>query len=223
LCYAVIHGLPYRDEAGRALLIAIKQNDANALRNLIRAGQDVNVKLYPRRSRKAVWLTPLHVAAMHANPEIIELLLAAGATADLRDATGNTPLHYAVGAYAAQEDKCTCIRLLVKHGANVNVVHPVTGYTLLIESVLVNNISETAVLIELGARVNQPDSEGRTPLHWTYRAEMALPPPPMANEINTTLLAAGADPSIADLKGVLPGGNRSTGVEDVPHTESAQP
>ena len=54
--------------------------------------------------------SPLHAAASYGHTELIELLLSAGATVDLEDEDGDTPLLYA--------EEPEVFELLVQHGAD---------------------------------------------------------------------------------------------------------
>ncbi len=72
------------------LLDAIKLGDSQSVEKLIREGEDVNRK--SGLSQK----TPLHVAAEKGGPEIVSLLLSAGALPNETDSQGKTPLHYAL-------------------------------------------------------------------------------------------------------------------------------
>jgi ankyrin repeat protein len=73
-----------------------------AVKVLLRAGADANAATIPHRETGAFMRdcrtrgeTPLHRAAVFGTPETIELLLAAGADRERKDARGETPLSWA--------------------------------------------------------------------------------------------------------------------------------
>jgi len=81
--------------------------DIEAVKQHLAAGADVNAERYE-------W-TPLHYAAYYGYKEIVELLIAKGADADVKSVDEWTPLHYAAeGGYKK------IIELLIAKGANVN-------------------------------------------------------------------------------------------------------
>ncbi len=78
-------------------------------------GIDVKVKNGPIALGK---FTALMLASVYGPPEIVDLLLRAGARVDPRDIRGMTPLHYAV---ATEFQSPEIVRLLLKAGADTNV------------------------------------------------------------------------------------------------------
>ncbi len=60
--------------------------------------------------------TILHIAIQSGNPELVEVLLKAGANVSARDKQGNMPLHY-----AAHQNNLELVRILLRHGAKVDV------------------------------------------------------------------------------------------------------
>ena len=60
--------------------------------------------------------TILHIAIQSGNPELVEVLLKAGANVSARDNQGNMPLHY-----AAHQNNLELVRILLRHGAKVDV------------------------------------------------------------------------------------------------------
>uniref|UniRef100_A0A182JXL8 ANK_REP_REGION domain-containing protein n=1 Tax=Anopheles christyi TaxID=43041 RepID=A0A182JXL8_9DIPT len=86
----------------------------NVLRFLIET--DRKVKSNVNRRDNSLGLTPLQIASRKGYTDVALILLEQGAKVQLRDAHGNTALHYAV--------ECGCVRtvrLLLRHGASVGV------------------------------------------------------------------------------------------------------
>lgn len=161
--------------------------------------------------------TPLHMAAIMRSPDILQFLLEAGADPNLGDAEGNTALavaaqqgdlgcvcslltatpradpniaseHGAVPLHAAAErgfDEIT--RLLLAHGARVDVPTRAHGDTPLHDAALHGHQEVTRLLLAHGADVNRRELLGNTPLH--LAAYGGFP------GVVQQLLAHGADPS----------------------------
>jgi ankyrin repeat protein len=95
------------------LVTAIKSGNEEVVEFLIRNGANVR--------REHAWKrSPLHIAATDASPRIIELLLKAGATADINkaDELGLTPLHAVF--QTSNGDHAEKVKILLKNGANIN-------------------------------------------------------------------------------------------------------
>jgi ankyrin repeat protein len=87
--------------------LVARQGDGPKLATLLRD----DAKL--RDVRTSLGSTPLHLAAMNPDASAMEVLLAAGADANARDADGSTPLHMA--AYASRTSH---VRRLLAAGAD---------------------------------------------------------------------------------------------------------
>lgn len=133
-----------RDEHGRGR--------DEIVRMLLRRNADIN-QSSPRN------VTALHSATVHkAGPEsleMIQLLLDSGADVNSPDEDLNTPLHNARDAETA--------RLLIKHGANVNVVNR-WDHTPLGIAVRAKDAAWARVLLEANADVNASNRKGETAL-----------------------------------------------------------
>lgn len=90
------------------LMYAVIDKDINLIKNLIKRC-DVN-----KQDRKG-W-TALHFAAQEYHCGIVKLLLEHGASIDIEDANGNTPLWQAV--FNATDKGGDVIRLMLKYKAN---------------------------------------------------------------------------------------------------------
>jgi|GEM_PF-3013845 len=71
------------------------------------------------------WKTPLHWAIIYNCPlEVVEFILKHGGKINEYDGDGNAPLHHAV-----QNKKLKIVKLLVEHGANINLARDEEGET----------------------------------------------------------------------------------------------
>ena len=119
--------------------------DRAKLDECIRAGFDVNA-VAPMRGG----LTVLHIAAIHAHPACIALLVAAGANVNARAASesGHTPLHCAANSH---QENLACIAALLAAGADPNLTSLEMGRTPLHFSATRGNVRTVAALLAAGA------------------------------------------------------------------------
>ncbi|XP_041354811.1 death-associated protein kinase 1-like [Gigantopelta aegis] len=69
--------------------------------------------------------TPLMVAAERGFARFVQLLLTRGCNPNIANAVGRTAIHFSLMPYQGiigNRDGCTCLRILVEHGANINAV-----------------------------------------------------------------------------------------------------
>ena len=130
------------------------------------SGADVDV-------RGIVGRTPLHSAAWYGDLEMVRVLLNYSADVNARSNEGWTPIHYVSQGFQHSfiPDICQSLpdvaRLLVKHGADVNVqtsdgdnrtpLHVTMG------TMKFHRVEVARVLLEHGGNVGAEDSDGRTP------------------------------------------------------------
>jgi ankyrin repeat protein len=101
--------------------------------------------------------TPLHLAH---SPEIAAVLIENGANVNLKNESGSTALMIAVS-----NGMLDFVKLLIKHGADVNALDVESNSSLHIAcNTMIDNFEIVKMLIESGAKVNSRDKEGRTPL-----------------------------------------------------------
>jgi ankyrin repeat protein len=107
--------------------------------------------------------SPLHVAALNGDLEMLELLTSHGADLNIRSSNseGWGPLHI-----AADQKKIEIARLLIAQGADLNLQSSKKGWTPLYLAVVNGNYQMAQFLIEKGSEVNLPSRQTLwTPLH----------------------------------------------------------
>ena len=131
---------------------------------------------------------PLLIAAAHNTPDVVRFLLTAGANVNWRDGyDGETPLMAAVDGGSLET-----ARLLLAAGADVQITDD-RGRSALWRAAGAYNTGFIMMLADHGAEIDAPDTSGMTPL--MHAADLCA-------EWNITpLLAAGADPRVADKAG----------------------
>jgi len=143
----------------------------------IKAGADVN------ETSEIGWWTPLMLAAEHnENPDVLSVLIQAGADVNAMSYYGETPLMLA----AEHNENPDVLSVLIQAGADVNAKNPKEDSTPLMDAARRNKNPEVlSVLIRAGAEVNEKDIVGSTPLMWAAGDNSA--------EILNVLIQAGAD------------------------------
>lgn len=135
------------------LMHAINHNDLSQVRRLIAEGIDVN-------ALDANGDAPLVMAAYRGNPEIVRLLLEAGADVTAVDpGMRATALHAA--AYAGNTEVA---KLLVQFKVDIDKQGPVNGYTALHDAIWQGHLETVRALIDLGANLTLRSLQDETPL-----------------------------------------------------------
>jgi len=140
---------------------AVLQNDLNGVEQLLKQGYDVNRK-------NITGLTPLMIAAGQGNPQIVEVLLTAGADVYVLDSRmGTTALHK-----AAQSGIVDVAKLLVQQGAFVNTQSPLMGTTPLHDAIWYKRPQMVVYLLEQGARTEDRTHPGLKPMDIAKEAQL---------------------------------------------------
>jgi len=180
--YTTIDGGAMFIEFRTGLHLAVSNNNADEVRNLIARGENVN-----RKDENYSHITPLFLAVENGSAEIAETLLNFGAKINARDDSRQTPL------MRLDEDATVeLVGLLVKHGAKVNLIDR-DGNTALILSARAVKTEVLQMLLGYAANVNARNREGRTALMEAADADNL--------ENVRALLAAGADVNLKDKNG----------------------
>lgn len=141
----------------RELLMAVGQGQNARVEALLKAGAEINTRHPPWQ------LTPLQVAS-DLNFDMVKLLLAHGATVNVSDRDGVTPLMRAVDLRDLR-----MARLLLDARAQINAKDQ-RGHTALTRSVLRSDPAMLKLLIERNADVDVVAEMGTTP--WSIAQNM---------------------------------------------------
>lgn len=172
------------------LIDATKRQDVATVRTLLTTKVDVN-------GRSSDGSTALHWAAQRNNPQLVDLLVRAGANAKATTRYNVPPLYLAAlngnaqvmerllaaGAdanatvydgqtmlmTAALSGRPEAVRLLLQRGARIDAVEPSRGQTALMWAASEGNTDAAAVLLEAGANVTAKSTGGFTPLLFAVR------------------------------------------------------
>jgi hypothetical protein len=137
-------------------------------------------------------VTPLHLAALRGDADMVGALLERGANARAADARGRTPLHL-----AGQANDAKVIALLVAHGAAVDA-RDQNGNTALHVAARLCNERSVRALLTAGADPMAANAAAQTPLHVLGRDHRVLTPAvqQMLDGLAATMVKAGADAAI---------------------------
>ena len=147
-CYAATSG-------NTALVDAVKNQDAESVRTLLKQHVDVNAP-------EADGTTALHWAAHYGDLETADALLREGASAIAINRYGATPLSEAV-----RIGKAPLIEKLLEAGADPNTLVTAQAETVLMKASRDGNADAVKVLLEHGAEVNVKENfRGQTAVMW---------------------------------------------------------
>ena len=103
--------------------------------------------------------SPLHLAVLSGETEVVRSLLEAGEDTELKNKPGNTPLHI-----AADHNQINIVRLLLEFGADINSRNYVYSSPLHL-AVAKDHNEIVSLLIENGAEIEVRNNRGYTPMH----------------------------------------------------------
>lgn len=113
-------------------------------------------------------MTPLMMALITNNKDIVDLFLKRGANVNAKDKDGSTVLHLAAGNPGIDID---LFKLLLRSGADTNSVDN-AGRMPLHFGATNTNTEITSLLVKQGAKVNTADPDGFTPLFLAAAADI---------------------------------------------------
>lgn len=174
------------------LQAAAKANDYNSIPYLIDKVQ------YNVNFQDGAGETALHIAALEGHSTFIEKLIEktkANIKVNLKNNTGQTPLHYTV---LGKADSPASVDFLFDNGADLNA-HDKTGNTPLHFAAMLGKINIAGKLIELKADVNAKADDKKTPLHYAALGKAAW-----SFEIAKELIKNGAIINAGDKDGTTP-------------------
>jgi ankyrin repeat protein len=102
-----------------------------------------NVPVDPHENKEQA--TPLHFACKEKQLDSVEMLLKKGASPNLRNADGQTPLHLAAGAFEK------AVPMLLAHGANPNIKDKIDGSTPFDYAIHYKRLKTVKMLLNHGA------------------------------------------------------------------------
>ena len=174
ICLGVLLAVPVlAQHADLRLVEAIRDGDRHAVQALLEEPVDVD-------ARQPDGATALHWAAYLNDLETAELLIAAGAVADVSNQLGVTPLYL-----ACENGNPAMVRLLLAAGATPHAVLP-SGETPLMTAARAGSIGAVRALLAHGADVQAREAmEEQTALMWAASQRHA--------GVVEALLGAGAD------------------------------
>lgn len=106
--------------------------------------------------------TLLQYAIMFYNMELIEMLLEKGADPNLKNNYGNSPLMMTIEIYRGEVGDV--MKMLLKYGADTNILHTFNTYSCLHLSVEHPNKTNIKILLEHGADYRVKNKAGKTAL-----------------------------------------------------------
>eukprot|EP00752_Nemacystus_decipiens_P006179 g5576.t1 len=187
--FALANGArPYAvDSQGRsALHVAAEVGDVATLDTLLETRIDIDVRHMDGN------FTPLHLAAMGRNGDMVSALVGHGADVEAFSDCGSTALCLAAACRRTEN-----VRILLDADASVNNFDPGDEGWCALTHAAVNGDDETLrLLLRRGADVEKTDIHGRTPLHWVCATCS-----PKAVKATDLLLRAGADETTKSLDG----------------------
>ena len=137
-------------EGSTALLVAVMEDQLAAARHLLARGANADVA---NRYR----VTPLYVAALNGNADMIAALLAARA-----DPNGAAPSGETLLMTSARTGVVKAMQLLIDAGARVDAREPAFNQTALMLAARSNSAEAIALLLDNGADINARTSVGET-------------------------------------------------------------
>ncbi len=136
--------------------------------------------------------TPLHFAAEHDHPALMQMFIASNAYLEARDEQGDTPLHIAVS-----HNYFDIVEILVSSGANIDARDALNNTPLHLAVSSGRDTTTARYLLEQGAQVDTRNTFGDTPLTNAMYKDVD-------SDFVRLLLSNGADPNNRNRTGNTP-------------------
>ncbi|KAH8982527.1 ankyrin repeat-containing domain protein [Lactarius akahatsu] len=163
---------------------------------LVEHGADVNTQ----NKRCA---TLLHIAASKLNLESVRVFLDLGASANVKDSRGQTPLHKVLLSKHHRKDRLGIALLLIEGGANVNASDENHETPLHLASYFLE-LKSVRILLDHGADADAADNRDPTPSGDGYQTPLHQAPRLVSLEVAWILLKNGADLNAENKEGKTP-------------------
>jgi hypothetical protein len=163
-----------------ALFSCIRMDDQRGVAWCLKHGANPNAK---RKNQYKIAKTALSMAASNnENPEIVKILLDAGADPNIPDGDGGTPLHEACDRY--RTDETGIPEALIEAGANVNA-RGRSGNTPLHVAARDNSLHHCRLLVSKGADITIKNDSKSLPINMTDEVDtkVVIDPTVIANPV----------------------------------------
>ena len=141
----------HEKEGSSELLVAVMQDHLDAARNLLARGANAD-------AANRYHVTPLYVATLHGNTDMMAALLAARADPNGAGPSGETLL-----MTSARAGVVGAMQLLINAGARIDAREPTFKQSALMLAARSNSTDAIALLLDNGADINARTSVGETP------------------------------------------------------------
>ncbi|KAH3732091.1 calcium-activated BK potassium channel [Pelomyxa schiedti] len=139
--------------------------------------------------------TPLHWAMAVGSVRAVTTLIENGASIDVQNLFGETPLHYGAGCPSTVSGNLRCCEILLDAGADPCIT-TACGHTSLHYAAAHGNVPVARLLLELGVHPDLTDDEGETALHIATIENR--------RGVIRALLSAGGNPNSVNVDGETP-------------------
>lgn len=116
------------------------------------------------QSKEVHGMLPLHRATRSGDAKLVGSLIAGGASVDLRDGLGQTPMYKLAACPEASPHAAAMVGLLAQHGADTSACDK-SGEALLHVAAAHGHVDMADALLKNGADMNARNGRGQTPLH----------------------------------------------------------
>ena len=192
------------NDFGRELEELVRKGDILGVASLLAKRRSGEIKLNFDAALDSTGNTIVHQAIRRLRdgdgPDILELLLEAGADPDKKNRTGYSPLHWCINMASVSGRAIEYFHVLMKHGALVDPVNEFNE-TPLHSACHHGHVDMVRALLDHGAGIMMRRGRGFTQLHQVGNASI---PEDVQVEVATVLLDRGADIDAPNDEGVTP-------------------